>query len=1306
MGSRDAKNGNKHSNLKRFKPLSQKSSNDQFPFPYGIESNHLAWIRDHASYLTVGGAVSHLAGVGTYLFGTLKNLLVVAPIMLMMALTFGKAHFLLLDHPVETFIVMSFGVGGCAWVARRFQNKKSEGVVKRLSTERTIGWFVVGGICGALTALTPIAVELSRDQVRDIHMTLSGVLGTIVAAAAGLELIRSIVPLDNSKRRAVIMWGMGAAGFGVFAIILLVLINFVVYGNPLRLFSPKMFFSSIHWELYGSLTIALGVLAFSFLVVIVRVWCFCPNWQDHVTSICLVLLPAIWLVWEARNDSSFKALLESTRQIGELSRPLASVVGKSFDGLSLPSAVEPAFARLQNQKTALDQFYETESIESGASKMSAEVGPWATKYFGMAMQFVDNGYELLDVGGVDKFKLRQILAQADRQRILGLAETRLPPTTINGNATVNRLKLACQREVLFRVASRLYLGSDRHQLTPRTSTPAPFSHDQRAGSNSGTEQKPPRVGDPVSNEFINKNFPGLTGPRPTLLRLPDTKLSKRIRGILGAELVDIGIGFVNARHEAEYRSLLGFPPLRSDQKPARMTIDYRGSTPYVAATTDSSINAAYAPAVRRSLLNTFVVTCTPKEFRKLCSDQYRNAHPLLKAAIVDAEIVKKLQKFTSEQLTEIAIAKAFVDTSPNESDIQKQILAVVKESSHSLDWYARYLIIGRALDPTATEHEKALQALAKISVPSISAYAPESEQFAAYTTPAAQRFEADELIRIGMAKFTPPLGSSKSAAMFVAADRAVLAVSSGRYGDMKAVATIRRDLTAITQPILARFFLLLATMIAIFCFCFVDINANSIHGFYRDRLSQAFLLQDCNGQIRPDLGIKLSELCEADSVGPYPLINTAINLQGSANLRFRDRKSDFFVFSKYFCGGERSGYVSTQSLEAAYPRCCVNTAMAVSAAAASPNMGRMTNGFMVMALTLLNVRLGYWIPNPRKLSSGFETPNSATRDRIGFEAVFKKEFNSQIRPRWQCVYENEDDRVLNGDVSKPSSNLNLVGLAFSGGGIRSASLNLGIVQSLHRSGVFKHVDYLSTVSGGGYTGCSIATAMRKSVVTKVPNGAEFQHETPKNSIRPWHLPILNIAREMFGALSEDLSWVNLSDGGHIENLAAIELLRRRCRIVIIGDGEADPEHSFNGVGTLIRLARLELNLEIDLNLDELRLQEDGTVKSQWAVGRILYPEGEGFLLYLKSSLKGDENELIKEYRSRKVRFPHEPTADQFFDIGQFEAYRSLGTSIGANAIAGLSNGLNNDVKGCFDNFPSLLKAISDACKHTVAEEKA
>jgi len=61
---------------------------------------------------------------------------------------------------------------------------------------------------------------------------------------------------------------------------------------------------------------------------------------------------------------------------------------------------------------------------------------------------------------------------------------------------------------------------------------------------------------------------------------------------------------------------------------------------------------------------------------------------------------------------------------------------------------------------------------------------------------------------------------------------------------------------------------------------------------------------------------------------------------------------------------------------------------------------------------------------------------------------------------------------------RPTEDSRLVGLALSGGGIRSAAVCLGALQALEERGVFGRVDYLSTVSGGGYIGTSLCAAMQ------------------------------------------------------------------------------------------------------------------------------------------------------------------------------------------------------------------------------------
>jgi len=60
---------------------------------------------------------------------------------------------------------------------------------------------------------------------------------------------------------------------------------------------------------------------------------------------------------------------------------------------------------------------------------------------------------------------------------------------------------------------------------------------------------------------------------------------------------------------------------------------------------------------------------------------------------------------------------------------------------------------------------------------------------------------------------------------------------------------------------------------------------------------------------------------------------------------------------------------------------------------------------------------------------------------------------------------------------RPNAELGLIGLALSGGGIRSACFNLGLLQGLHHHEILREVDYLSTVSGGGYIGSALSSAL-------------------------------------------------------------------------------------------------------------------------------------------------------------------------------------------------------------------------------------
>src|SRR5262249_14806143 len=162
-------------------------------------------------------------------------------------------------------------------------------------------------------------------------------------------------------------------------------------------------------------------------------------------------------------------------------------------------------------------------------------------------------------------------------------------------------------------------------------------------------------------------------------------------------------------------------------------------------------------------------------------------------------------------------------------------------------------------------------------------------------------------------------------------------------------------------------------------------------------------------------------------------------------------------------------------------------------------------------------------------------------------------------------------------------------------------------------------------------------------------------------------------------------------GGHLENTGIYELLRRRCRFIIAGDAEGDPLMQFHGLADVMRYARIDLGVEIDIRLDDFRLDEHGCSRQHCAFGRILYPSSEGappevgYLLYVKASLTRDEDGVVAEYRCRSPEFPHESTADQFFDERQFEAYRSLGY----HAVDGLFDPIDSGADPPALTYPEL-----------------
>ncbi|MBS0169183.1 MAG: patatin-like phospholipase family protein [Nitrospira sp.] len=276
------------------------------------------------------------------------------------------------------------------------------------------------------------------------------------------------------------------------------------------------------------------------------------------------------------------------------------------------------------------------------------------------------------------------------------------------------------------------------------------------------------------------------------------------------------------------------------------------------------------------------------------------------------------------------------------------------------------------------------------------------------------------------------------------------------------------------------------------------------------------------------------------------VINIALNLVKGDNLAWQQRKAQSFTISPLHSGSWNLGYRRSEEYGANHyinQPLSLGTALAISGAAASPNMGYHSSSAVTFLLALFNIRLGWWLGNPGKAG---------------------------------------------------------------------------------------------------------ATTYRKA--------------SPNWSIRP-------LLAEAFGLTDSCHPYVYLSDGGHFENLGLYEMVCRRCHCILVVDAGCDPRLAFEDFGNAIRKIRIDLGIDIEINLDQIaRSAESGSSTRHHAIGMIRYDKVDdnataGTLVYLKPSLTGSEPTDVLDYAARHPGFPHEPTSDQFFDEAQFESYRRLGEHI-------------------------------------------
>ena len=185
-----------------------------------------------------------------------------------------------------------------------------------------------------------------------------------------------------------------------------------------------------------------------------------------------------------------------------------------------------------------------------------------------------------------------------------------------------------------------------------------------------------------------------------------------------------------------------------------------------------------------------------------------------------------------------------------------------------------------------------------------------------------------------------------------------------------------------------------------------------------------------------------------------------------------------------------------------------------------------------------------------------------------------------------------------------------------------------------------------------------------------------------------------LVRELLGFVDESSNFLNLSDGGHFENLGLYELVRRRCHYIVAIDGEEDTDYQFEGLGGAIRKCREDFGVEIEI--DPKPIIPHGKLSgTHCVVGRINYRDENqsseqktGVLLYLKASITGNEPADVEQYRRQNQEFPQQSTADQFFSESQFESYRRLGLHVARTALDHIEPDVAGNMEKLFERLQS------------------
>jgi hypothetical protein len=473
----------------------------------------------------------------------------------------------------------------------------------------------------------------------------------------------------------------------------------------------------------------------------------------------------------------------------------------------------------------------------------------------------------------------------------------------------------------------------------------------------------------------------------------------------------------------------------------------------------------------------------------------------------------------------------------------------------------------------------------------------------------------------------------------------------------------------------------------------VDINRTSLHFLYRWRLADAYAvsrhaalekapeerqrlfaeaartrLSDLRGQDRPKLVIATTANINADRTVPPGRGGFCLAFDPDTVTLRGDPSSE-----------EPNVEVDTTDYEHLLGRTSFTLfdVVAISGAAFSPLMGSATRSASRLMLTLTNLRLGVWMPHPtvvRKARAYLDHPDERLPDRRWTKRIWLLLLWYALpHPSW---YQDPMKRAKRGQDAPKQK--------------RAVQQHKRALAEQREAQLWAHVLRLRSNSGH---------RLQAAVCWRVMQ------------------PTLGLLwAEAAGHTSYRATWVNVTDGGHYDNLGLVEALRRGAENVVVLDASGDNPHTWYTLGGAIALARADA--EVDITLDpsamirgKWRSVAPGLAKTQvvrpWARGTFARqpreaepgrraPEGHraanGRLTDGRAPADGPQTANgqvadglqaadddrrgnlwvcklgwwdgapwdVRAYAAGHSAYPCDPTMQQLYDGAEFDAYHELG----------------------------------------------